>query len=88
MKINWRCRVKNKMFWLALIPATLLFVAAVASLFGIELDVTALSEKLLQVVEAAFAVLGIIGVVNDPTTEGLNDSDRAMTYDKPNGGKQ
>ena len=84
MKINWTCRVKNKFFWLALIPASLLLAKAVAGVFGVELDVSALSDGLVEVIEAAFLVLSILGVVNDPTTEGLSDSARAMTYDKPN----
>jgi len=37
----------------------------------------------LAVVNALFTVLAIIGVVNDPTTNGLSDSVRAMGYDKP-----
>ena len=83
MKINWKVRIKNKVFWLALIPAVLLLVQVVAAVFGIDLNLDALGDKLLAVVNALFAVLTILGVVTDPTTAGVNDSKQAMEYDKP-----
>ena len=81
--INWKVRIKNKMFWIALIPAVLLLVQTVCSVFGVELDFGNLQDKLLAVVNALFAVLVILGIVADPTTEGLKDSQRALTYEKP-----
>lgn len=81
--INWTVRLKNKTFWLSLIPAVLLLVQVVAAVFGINLDLGDLGNKLLAVVNAVFAVLVILGVVNDPTTSGMSDSNQAMTYTKP-----
>ena len=66
-KINWEVRIKNKTFWLTLIPAVLLLVQVVAAVFGFTLDLTELGDKLLSVVNALFGVLVILGVVNDPT---------------------
>jgi phi LC3 family holin len=86
MKINWQVRVKNKAFWLAIIPAVLLLVQAIAAVFGYKLDFADLQGKLLAVVEAVFVVLTILGVVVDPTTKGLGDSARALTYDEPHDG--
>ena len=83
MKINWRVRIKNKNFWIAFIPALLLLIQVVASVFGFTLDLGDLGNKLLAVVNAAFAVLSIVGIVTDPTTKGVSDSEQAMTYDKP-----
>ena len=82
--INWKVRIKNKTFWLAFIPAVLLLVQAVAAVIGIQLDLGDINEKLLDVVNAVFLVLGIIGIVVDPTTQGISDSDRAMGYEEPN----
>ena len=82
-EINWKVRIKNKVFWLALIPAVLLLVQTGCSVFGVELDFGTLQDKLLAVVNALFAVLVILGIVADPTTEGLGDSKRAMTYEEP-----
>lgn len=83
MNINWKVRLKSKTFWLSLIPALLLLVQVVAAVFGFDLDLGALGERLLAVVNALFAVLTIIGVVTDPTTEGISDSAQAMTYTEP-----
>lgn len=81
--INWKVRIKNKVFWMEIIPALALVVQAVASVFGWQLDFTQLTGKILAVVDAVFAVLVILGIVVDPTTEGIGDSKRAMSYDEP-----
>ncbi len=81
--INWRVRVKNKVFWMSVIPAVLLLVQAAAATFGYKLDFGELGNNLLAVVNAAFGVLAILGIVTDPTTEGVSDSQRALTYDVP-----
>lgn len=81
--INWTVRIKNKNFWLAAIPALLLLVQTVAALFGFTLDLGAMGDKLLAVVNAVFALLAILGVVNDPTTAGISDSKQARTYISP-----
>lgn len=83
MKINWTVRLKNKAFWMSVIPAVLLLIQVVASLFGYTLDLGDMGNKLIALVNALFAVLAILGVVNDPTTATLNDSAQALTYDKP-----
>jgi phi LC3 family holin len=81
--INWIVRIKNKNFWISLIPAVLLLVQVVAAVFGFTLELGELSDKLLAVVNALFAVLTILGIVTDPTTAGVGDSKLAMTYTKP-----
>ena len=81
--INWTVRLKNKTFWLTIIPAVLLLIQVVAAVFGFELDFGDLGNRLLDVVNAAFSVLVILGVVTDPTTAGITDSEQAMTYTKP-----
>ena len=81
--INWKVRIRNKNFWLSIIPAVILLIQAVAEVFGYKLDFGQLSGRLLDVVNALFVVLAILGIVTDPTTVGVNDSVRAMGYDKP-----
>lgn len=83
MKINWLVRIKNKAFWVALIPAALLLIQTVAALLGFSLDLGDVGDKLLAVVNAIFGVLVILGVVVDPTVEGMSDSARAMQYQEP-----
>lgn len=81
--INWTVRLKNKAFWLSFIPAMLLLIQVVAAVFGFTLDLGELGEKLLAVVNALFAVLAILGIVTDPTTAGISDSKRALSYKSP-----
>ena len=82
-KINWKVRLGNKTFWMAIVPAVLLLIQVVAAVFGFTLDLGELGNKLLDVVNAVFSVLAIIGVVTDHTTAGFGDSTQALTYDKP-----
>lgn len=82
-KINWTVRAKNKAFWVSLIPAVLLLVQVVAAVFGFTIDLGDLGNKLLAVVNALFAVLAILGVVTDPTTDGVFDSTQALEYTEP-----
>ena len=78
--INWEVRIKNKAFWVAFIPAVLLLVQVAAAVFGFTLDLGELGNRLLDVVNAVFSVLAILGVVTDPTTKGITDSKQALTY--------
>jgi phi LC3 family holin len=81
--VNWKVRIKNKAFWLALIPAVLVFVQVCAVPFGYEWDFAGLKTQLVAIINAAFVLLSILGIVTDPTTEGIGDSDRALLYDEP-----
>ena len=81
--INWKVRIKNKQFWVSIIPALAILVQAVTAVFGYTLNLDEMVGKILQVVSAVFAVLAILGVVVDPTTAGVGDSARAMSYDEP-----
>lgn len=85
MQINWKVRVRNKAFWVAIIPTILLLAQQVAALFGVELDLGDTSGRLLAIVETTFLALATIGIVNDPTTAGIGDSAQAMGYEVPKG---
>ena len=85
MKINWSVRVRNKTFWLAVIPAALLLIQAVGEALGFPLELGDLGDKLLGVVNALVALLALLGVVNDPTTQGTGDSQQALGYQVPKG---
>ena len=81
--INWKVRIRNRNFWLALIPAVLLLAQSVATAMGFQLQLGDLGDKLLAIVNNLFALLTILGIVNDPTTEGRGDSENALTYQVP-----
>ena len=81
MKINWKVRLKQPAFWIATIPVVITFVYSILALVGIVPSVTegAVQNLFLTLV----SVLAQFGIVVDPTTKGVSDSDRAMNYEKP-----
>lgn len=81
--INWKVRFKNKRFVIAFIAGLLLLVKQVSVLFGYNLNTELFSTNIYNVVDAVFLLLGLLGIVNDPTTQGFSDSEQAMTYEKP-----
>lgn len=81
--INWQVRIKNKNFWITFIPAVLILAQVVANVFGFTLDLGEIGNKLIDVVNALFTVLALLGIVTDPTTAGIGDSTQAMTYTEP-----
>lgn len=83
MNINWKARIKNKLFWISIIPLILTLVHQVLRVFGIDLDLSDTANQLVDICETVFSILGLIGIINDPTTKGLSDSQLAMTYEEP-----
>ena len=81
--INWKVRIRNKAFWIAVIPAIALVIQAAAAVFGYTVDLTTVVGKLQAVVNAVFALLVILGIVMNPTTAGIGDSERALGYEVP-----
>lgn len=79
--INWKVRLRNKLWLLSAIPAVLGAVYAMLGLFGVVPTIaeTAIENVLITVVGA----LAVLGIVEDPTTAGLKDSERALTYETP-----
>lgn len=85
--INWKIRIKNKNFWIAMIPAILLLIQQIAGILGISIDLGDLGDKLLAVINTIFVILALVGVVSDPTTTGIGDSEQALNYTEPKGRK-
>lgn len=81
--INWKVRLLNKNFWLAMVPAVALLAQAFMAIFGVELNFGATIDRVIVFVNALFVVLVLVGVVNDPTTAGLTDSNQALGYTEP-----
>lgn len=82
MKMNWKVRLRNPVFWTSFLAALVTFVYSVLGLFGVVPGIA--QEQILQIVSAVLSFLATIGVLIDPTTKGLSDSERAMQYEKPN----
>ena len=81
--INWKVRFKNKRFVIAFIAGLLLLVKQVSVLFGYNLNTELFNTNINNVVDAVFLLLGLLGIVNDPTTKGFSDSEQALGYEKP-----
>ena len=82
-KINWKVRLKNPVFWLTAIPSLVALVYTVLGLLDIAPPVS--ESEVVQMSSAFIALLTTLGVLVDPTTKGVSDSEQAMTYDKPKG---
>lgn len=78
MKINWKARFKNKTFVLTFITLIIAFAYQILSLFGVVPSIS--EESIVNLITISINFLATIGVLIDPTTDGVSDSDRAMTY--------
>ena len=78
MKINLKARMKNKTFLISSSVLIVSFLYGLLSLLGIAPRIS--EEQVTDLVYMAVNILALLGVVVDPTTKGINDSDRAMTY--------
>lgn len=81
MKINWKLRLKNKTTLLALVAGVVSLVYIVLGILGIVPPVA--EDQIMEIVAAILNALALLGVVVDPTTSGVNDSERAMDYQEP-----
>lgn len=79
--MNWKVRFKNPVFVITFSAALLAFIYQVLAMFGVVPGVT--QDQLMSVITMLVDMLVMLGVLVDPTTEGVGDSARAMTYDKP-----
>ena len=81
MNINWKVRFQNKTFLTGLISLVVVFIYDLLQLLEIAPVVT--QSAVMQVAEGILTILGMVGVIADPTTAGVADSKQAMTYDVP-----
>lgn len=80
-KINWKVRVKKKSFWVAIVSAIALFINNITGAVG--LDYSASIEQSVDVITSILTVLAGLGIIIDPTTKGVKDSEKATEYTKP-----
>jgi phi LC3 family holin len=78
IRINFKARLKNKTFLISFSTLVIAFVYQVMAMFNVVPEVS--ENELVSVLSVAVNILACVGVVIDPTTDGMNDSDRAMTY--------
>ena len=80
-KINWKVRFKNKVWLGSFLSLIVGFVYSMLALFDVFPEVT--QSLVLQLMNQVLTFLGLIGVIVDPTTAGIGDSERAMSYSEP-----
>jgi phi LC3 family holin len=75
MRINWKVRLRNKTFWLTLVPLLVLLTQ--------QLGLNWVPENWESIFGTIMAILTVVGIINDPTTAGVKDSAQALTYYEP-----
>ncbi|MFF2179437.1 phage holin [Lysinibacillus sp. NPDC058147] len=81
MKINWKVRLQHKQFWVSLIALLLVLANQIAGIFNV--DITIYNAQVTAISETILSILGLLGIIIDPTTLGISDSTQAFNYDKP-----
>lgn len=80
MKINWKIRLKNKAFWIMICPMIVAFIYQVLAAFNV---VPKISENLIvELIMMLINLVAAMGIIVDPTTKGLSDSNRALGYEE------
>lgn len=82
MRINWKLRLQNKVTLYALIALALSFIYQLLAIFGIIPKVE--MKQILDLVSILLEILAGLGIIVDPTTHGIHDSEMAMGYAMPN----
>ena len=85
MKINWKLRFQNKTTLTAIILALVALAYQVLGLFDVVPKIS--QDELTTVIGMVINLLCLLGIVVDPTTDGVSDSARALTYDTPRADK-
>ena len=81
MQINWKVRLQHKQFWVSLIALLIVLANQIAGIFHV--DITIYNEQVTAITETILSILAMLGIVVDPTTSGLSDSNKALKYSKP-----
>ena len=79
--INWKVRLQSGSWWMGIISAVVVAVFAVLKLCKVDLPVTA--DEIMNAATLILMIPAAIGIISDPTTKGVSDSQQALTYDAP-----
>lgn len=81
MKINWKVRFKNKTWLVTFLVTIVAFVYQILGMLNIVPPVT--QDMATQIIGIVVNVLVAVGVVIDPTTASISDSQQALKYNEP-----
>ena len=79
--MNWKVRFRNQAWLTMFISLIVGFAFNMLKLFDVTPVIT--ENFTMNIVSQVLTLLGLLGVIVDPTTEGIGDSRRAMSYDEP-----
>lgn len=82
MRINWKLRFQNPITLISAVTLALDIIYNILAMAGVTPPIG--QNEVMEVVERIVEFLAIVGIITDPTTQGLNDSDKAMQYVMPN----
>lgn len=85
MKINLKVRMKNKTFVITMLTTVIAFIYQILAMFEIVAPIN--KEQVTQVIMLLVNILVSIGILVDPTTKGVSDSERALGYKDLGGNK-
>ena len=80
-KINWKVRLQSGSWWMGIISAVVVAVFAILRIFKVETSVT--QDDIMNAATLILMIPAAIGIISDPTTKGVSDSQQALTYDSP-----
>lgn len=91
MKINWKVRFRNPMFWFQIFLAVAVPIGAYFGITGS--DITSWGILLQIIVDAisnpfvvGTIIVSVFNAINDPVVSGLSDSKQALRYERPKTG--
>lgn len=82
MKINWKLRLKNKTTLITLSIAVVALIYQVLAIAGVTPSIS--ESEVKELISTIVNALCVMGIIVDPTTQGIGDSERALEYDRPN----
>lgn len=82
MKINWKLRLKNKTTLITLSIAVVALIYQILAIAGVTPSIS--ESEVKELISTVVNALCVMGIIVDPTTQGIGDSDRALEYDRPN----
>lgn len=85
MKINLKVRMKNKTFVITMLTTVIAFIYQILAMFEIVAPIN--KEQATQVIMLLVNILVGLGILVDPTTKGISDSERALGYKDLGGNK-
>ena len=84
MNINWKVRLQHRQFWVSFIALLIVLANQIAGIFNV--DITVFNDQITAISETILSILGLLGIIIDPTTSGVSDSTQALNYNKPKDG--